>query len=299
MFEINGRKIKVRTGPRSQTVNICTSANIHGVYDSRVRLRPPFTAEDTLRQANFNSTEDLVRYLCLHHSGQIEPPTGILRRITDDGGTARASKLAEKLMARDIHDLLKAMGLKPHFRADICSGIAGHFPAGTYDHNLPVYAKQIDSCSTQKARQIARPDLIVVDTVQKIVEATFEFELDTNPKNLVANYFYVFLAQEYKAKADPSLYKFDVTRTSHFLLACLNSRSATPNEQAALEKGVMVAKWLNKVGASLAGNADLCNIRIAHALAGDDWQAMKQAFARALKLTCPHLFDEDLANSHS
>jgi hypothetical protein len=79
----------------------------------------------------------------------------------------------------------------------------------------------------------------------------------------------------------------------------LDPRGTTPNEQAALEKGVMVAEWLDKVGTHLARNADLCNIRTAHTLAGDNWQVMKQAFAQALKLTCSHLFDEDLVNSCS
>ena len=72
MITICGRKVKVDTRTKSQTVNICSSANIHGQYDYVVRLRPPFVAAETLLRQTFNSIEDLVRYLERHHSGEIE-----------------------------------------------------------------------------------------------------------------------------------------------------------------------------------------------------------------------------------
>ena len=68
--DICGRKIKVHAGTKSQTVNVCSSANILGQYDYIVRLRPPFISPATLLSQNFNSIEELVRYLERHHSGE-------------------------------------------------------------------------------------------------------------------------------------------------------------------------------------------------------------------------------------
>jgi hypothetical protein len=72
MIYICGRKVKVKTGTKSQTVNICASKNIHGEYDYVVRLRPPFISDETLLQQRFNSIEDLVRYLERQHFGSLE-----------------------------------------------------------------------------------------------------------------------------------------------------------------------------------------------------------------------------------
>ncbi len=72
IYDICGRKIKVHAGTKSQTVNVCSSANILGQYDYIVRLRPPFISPATLLSQNFNSIEELVRYLERHHSGETE-----------------------------------------------------------------------------------------------------------------------------------------------------------------------------------------------------------------------------------
>ena len=72
MIYICGRKVKVQTGTKSQTVNICTAANIHGAYEYIVRLHPPFITDDTLRQQHFGSIEELVAYLQRRHYGQVE-----------------------------------------------------------------------------------------------------------------------------------------------------------------------------------------------------------------------------------
>jgi hypothetical protein len=72
MIHICGRKVKVQTGTKSQTVNICSSANIHGEYDYKVRLSPPFISMETLLNQNFRSILDMVKYLERNHFGQIE-----------------------------------------------------------------------------------------------------------------------------------------------------------------------------------------------------------------------------------
>jgi hypothetical protein len=71
VIHICGRMVKVQTGTKSQSVNICSSANIHGQYDWIVRLRPPFISTETLLRQNFGSIEDLVRYLELHDFGKL------------------------------------------------------------------------------------------------------------------------------------------------------------------------------------------------------------------------------------
>jgi hypothetical protein len=294
MFKVNGRKIIIRTGIKSQTVNVCTTDNIHGVYESIVRVQQPFTTEETLRRAGFASPEQIIAFLQRNHFGKLEPPRKpqtLSARPINVSDNREIVPLTEMLMARDTHDLLVAMGLKQKFRVDVCSGIASQFPANTYEHALPVYAKQIDACFTDKARQIARVDLAVVDTDEGTVDLTLEFETDTNPKNLIGNYFSVFMADEYKSKAGLGEYKFDVTRTAHILLACLNPRKDCPIQQAALEKGTMVAAWLESVSVILAEKADLGKIRTAHAIAGDDWGKMKRTLTSLLNSTCPDLFE--------
>lgn len=72
MIRICGRKVKAQTGKKTQTVNICTVANIHGIYEYLVRLHPPFITEDTLHQRDLGSIEELVAYLQSSHAGEVE-----------------------------------------------------------------------------------------------------------------------------------------------------------------------------------------------------------------------------------
>lgn len=72
MIEICGRRVKIQTGAKSQTVNICTEANANGQYDYIVRLRSRFVSPDALPRKSFRSIEDLVEHLVRDHSGEIE-----------------------------------------------------------------------------------------------------------------------------------------------------------------------------------------------------------------------------------
>ena len=76
MINICGRKIKLQTGAKSQTVNICSSSNIHGQYEYIVRLRPPSVSPETLISKSFNSIRELVEYLETCHRGMIERSPG-------------------------------------------------------------------------------------------------------------------------------------------------------------------------------------------------------------------------------
>ena len=71
MISVCGRKIKVQTGAKSQTVNICTNSNIHGEYEYIVRLRPPSPSlEILLTSHTFNSMREVVEYLETNHRGR-------------------------------------------------------------------------------------------------------------------------------------------------------------------------------------------------------------------------------------
>ena len=73
MINVCGRKVKLVTRWKSQTANICTSENKNGTYDYIVRLKPPHhVSDETLRNKDFATIEDLVRYLVDHHFGEIE-----------------------------------------------------------------------------------------------------------------------------------------------------------------------------------------------------------------------------------
>lgn len=95
MLYVCGRKIKVKTGKNTQTVNICTNGNIQGDYDYIVRLRPPFISENTLLDKEFATIDDLVRYLRDHHFGEIEktPVVGSAGSSGPASQTATGSRL--------------------------------------------------------------------------------------------------------------------------------------------------------------------------------------------------------------
>jgi hypothetical protein len=76
LINICGRKIKVQTGAKSQTVNICSSSNIHGQYEYIVRLRPPSVSPEILISQNFNSIRELVEYVETRQRGLIERSPG-------------------------------------------------------------------------------------------------------------------------------------------------------------------------------------------------------------------------------
>ncbi|MGO9083677.1 MAG: hypothetical protein ACLQBK_00485 [Candidatus Sulfotelmatobacter sp.] len=97
MIQLCGRRVKVQTGAKSQTVNICSSANIHGEYDYKVRLTPPTISEETLLGQSFKSIPELVRYLECHHNGAVEQaPTirlsGAIQIRSDQTKPARMSR---------------------------------------------------------------------------------------------------------------------------------------------------------------------------------------------------------------
>lgn len=76
MITICGRRVKICTGQKSQTINICTADNINGNYDYIVRLQQPFISESTLNERSFSSIDDLIQYLRSQHFGEVEKMPG-------------------------------------------------------------------------------------------------------------------------------------------------------------------------------------------------------------------------------
>jgi hypothetical protein len=72
MFLVAGRRIKVATGAKTQTVNICTDANILGEYDYILRLHESMATEEELVEQRFSSIVALIRYLQATHHAAIE-----------------------------------------------------------------------------------------------------------------------------------------------------------------------------------------------------------------------------------
>ncbi len=72
MIYVAGRKVKIVTGVKSQTVNVYSASGVEGDYDYRLRLQPPFVSEDALREQAFSAVEDLVAFLRTEHKAEVE-----------------------------------------------------------------------------------------------------------------------------------------------------------------------------------------------------------------------------------
>ncbi|MBF0273054.1 MAG: hypothetical protein HQL98_13475 [Magnetococcales bacterium] len=76
MLTICGRKVKVATGAKSQTVNVCTEKNQLGQYSYTIRMKPPcenLERELTARAINFHSLDEFVHHVAETYQGIIEP----------------------------------------------------------------------------------------------------------------------------------------------------------------------------------------------------------------------------------
>lgn len=64
MFLIDGRRVYVRNGPTSQTINICSDRNEEGSYDFVIRCKPTRAfSDETLQQHGFSTIQELVTFL--------------------------------------------------------------------------------------------------------------------------------------------------------------------------------------------------------------------------------------------
>lgn len=98
-MEICGRKLKIVTGTKSQTVSICTGANVQGQYDYRIRLRPPFTSEEALAGCGFETIDDLVHFLERSCDGRVE-----------QAPITRASGFSEPMLPGGVNSAIDRQG---------------------------------------------------------------------------------------------------------------------------------------------------------------------------------------------
>jgi len=89
---VAGRRVKVATGGKTQTINICTPAGVDGQYECTIVLEPPFIQARSLEQLGLPTVADLVSHLRDHHQGKV--------RGTVTGGTNPAGP-AKRVMADD------------------------------------------------------------------------------------------------------------------------------------------------------------------------------------------------------
>jgi hypothetical protein len=105
MIVICDRKVKIGMGQKSQTINICTKENKHGVYDYRIRIRPPSVNENTLLSLKPKKIEDLVDYIVKNFAGIIEqyPNDRKQTGVTTDKDTSIAKRERDS-KASQSHD---------------------------------------------------------------------------------------------------------------------------------------------------------------------------------------------------
>jgi hypothetical protein len=69
---VAGRRVKIATGEKSQTINICTPSAVDGQYEEVVRLRDRFINPHDLERLAVTSVPELVRYLVVEYGGKPE-----------------------------------------------------------------------------------------------------------------------------------------------------------------------------------------------------------------------------------
>ncbi len=87
---IGDRTVCVKTGPQTQTVNVCAEANREGEYEHTVRLSEQhFVDEATLNGYGCTNPEDLVQVLRDRHHGKVESgPLAEPQSPPDSAGSA-------------------------------------------------------------------------------------------------------------------------------------------------------------------------------------------------------------------
>ncbi len=72
MIHVAGRKVKVSTGQKSQSINVYSASGVHGEYDLVLRMDAPGVDEDSLRRQNFATVGEFVEFLRDAHRAQVE-----------------------------------------------------------------------------------------------------------------------------------------------------------------------------------------------------------------------------------
>ena len=182
---IEGRRIRVATGSRSQTINICTLANIPGVYDWIVRLPKAvgFVDPTEIKERAGRGIPNFVAWLTEVRGGEVEkapsevgeplepapglprPPESSLQEGTppeDAAWVERACQLTEAAIDRLLHDFLHAP-----FRHRVEHSVHAELYAtlSKEDHlcqPLPLFEKDLFTQSLHKEwpEVVARPEKV-------------------------------------------------------------------------------------------------------------------------------------------
>jgi hypothetical protein len=73
-FLVDGRKIKIVTGEKTQTVNVCDQTNEEGTYAHKLRIydRELFVTAESLEAHHFPSVQDLINFLSQRPQTEVE-----------------------------------------------------------------------------------------------------------------------------------------------------------------------------------------------------------------------------------
>ena len=189
------------------------------------------------------------------------------------------SALTETQMARDTVDRLHSIGLPESWKVKVDSRIAAAVLDRTNTHQLPLYSDLDAESSSALSRQMARVDLIVLDTEARSVEMLVEFELDTNPKNLIGNALWPMFCSNYRDRSDMQSYQLNPQRTDVYVLACLKrQRNTTPRDSAAVIKGRSLKEGIESLAKDLSTHNNDRKVRSIHVFAHDNWEYMLREF---------------------
>ena len=118
LVEIGGRKVYLRNGDRSQSINICDANNKRGAYERRIYLfHPYFVTKHQVAQRT--SIDDLVQWLLHEQHGQIEeqaPQEELEEDSTIGTGSAEDDWLKQAifLVEHSIDQLLREFLANPY-----------------------------------------------------------------------------------------------------------------------------------------------------------------------------------------
>lgn len=105
MVEICGRRVKIRMGAKSQTVNICDSENPVGRYEYIVRLPPPFISKSELLGKKVSSIEELLAILERDHSGNVKQSQATGPSISPSSQPVNLHSLVELFRSAKVNRL--------------------------------------------------------------------------------------------------------------------------------------------------------------------------------------------------
>jgi hypothetical protein len=102
VFTVCGRRVKLSTGAKTQTVNICTPAGVHGEYEYVIRFhRPDAVTEPYLGRQRPGSVPEFVKFLIDVCGGDLEQSPHQHERVEMKAAKAHRPPSEWEIAARD------------------------------------------------------------------------------------------------------------------------------------------------------------------------------------------------------